>query len=366
MARAEMLTSVFSNQAARRSATLGFSLDHAQLAAATHFDRLESQLLAQQGGNWLVRWFAPVESIRGIYLWGGVGRGKTFLMDLFYESLRIENKKRVHFHRLMQSVHQALARVQGKVEPVAQVAREMAAEARVLCLDEFHVTDIGDAMLMKSLLEGLSESGVTLVTTANQPPDELYRHGLQRARFLPAIECIKRRMEVVNLDGGTDYRLRMLEQGGVFHYPLTDSGERKLDELFSRIADGPGDARVTLEIDGRLVRSRKVAKGIVWFDAAELLLGPRGTADYIELAKRYHTVVIANLLPFSMDDQDRRRRFSWLIDEFYDRRVKLILSAATTVPELFGAAGDSSEVQRTESRLIEMQSHSYLAEAHLP
>jgi cell division protein ZapE len=358
-------SSSFPTELARAASALGLELDPAQMLAATRLDNLHRNLQSHFGRGWLVRWFKPPAFVRGIYLWGGVGRGKTFLMDQFYEFLPMACKKRVHFHRLMQSVHHALARIQGEAEPVKYVAKEIAAEARVLCLDEFHITDIGDAMLMKGLLEGLLDNGVTIITTSNQEPDQLYLHGLQRARFLPAIELIKSSMDVMELDGGTDYRLRVLEHGGVYHHPLGEVTQQRLAELFMRVADGHGDANVSLEVDGRLIPSHRIATGIIWFDAEVLLSAPRGTADYIELAKRYHTVILSGLEPFTASDPDRRKRFTWLVDEFYDRRVKLIISASVPVAELLPVARDSSEVQRTESRLIQMQTHQYLSEPHL-
>lgn len=298
-------------------------------------------------------------------LWGGVGRGKSFLMDAFFDSVAIARKSRVHFHRFMQDIHHRLRETQGEENPLQHVASDIAEELRLLCLDEFHVTDIGDAMLMRNLLAGLFDQGVVLVTTSNQHPDELYLHGLQRGQFLPAIELIKQHLEVVQVDGGADYRLRVLEKEGVFHYPLDAVAEAAMEHTFESVAGTSGNCDVDLEIEGRVFRSKRVAAGVAWFEFESVCSGPRGQADYIELARRFHTVLISQLRRFAAGDTDRRRRFTWLVDEFYDRRVKLILSAEDRLPELFREAGAGTETDRAVSRLIEMQTRQYLSEPHL-
>jgi len=343
----------------------GFELDAPQSLALQHFQRLHDDLTAlERREASILRLLAGRQSVVGIYLWGGVGRGKSFLMDSFFNCAPLARKRRIHFHRFMQEIHHGLKRHQGEADPLLIIAREIAQEARLICLDEFHITDITDAMLMKRLLEGLFQHGVVLVTTSNQHPDELYRDGLQRIQFVPAIELIKRKLAVIDVDGGIDYRLRELECAGVYH--VDGHADQRLEQAFMRIArhesaDGPG-----LEIEGRIINARRNARGVVWFDFSELCDGPRGKADYIELARRYHTVMISGIPVFGADDADLVRRFTWLVDEFYDRRVKLIASAAAHPADLYPVAEGGDQFQRVISRLTEMQTHDYLGEPHLP
>jgi len=343
----------------------GFELDQAQRSAASAFSRLYGQLQASNGQRGLFARLRKPVPVRGIYLWGPVGRGKSFLMDAFFEAAPTPSKRRVHFHRFMQHVHQELRVLQGREEPLRTVAQRVADEATLLCLDEFHVVDIGDAMLMRGLLEGLGRAGVTLVTTSNQHPDQLYLHGLQRGQFLPAIEHIKKHMDVVEMAGPSDYRLRALEQAGVYHTPLGQEAENAQRAAFEAVAGEPGAADAALEIEGRSLVARRVAAGVAWFDFAELCDGPRGTADYIELARRYHTILVSGVPRFEARMAEIARRFTWMVDEFYDRRVKLILSAAASPPELYVGVPMRPEVERTVSRLIEMQTSRYLSQPHL-
>ena len=305
----------------------GFELDASQNAALQTLRRVYADLIAQERLEAsLIRLLARKQTVQGVYLWGGVGRGKSFLMDSFFNCAPVARKKRIHFHRFMQEIHHALHRHQGEEDPLAVIAREIAKETRLICLDEFHITDITDAMLMRRLLEGLFEHGVVLATTSNQHPDQLYAHGLQRSQFLPAIELIKRNLQIVNVDGGTDYRLRELERAGVYHTGV-DADER-LEQAFIGIARHESADTPGLEIEGRIINARRHARGVAWFDFSELCDGPRGKADYIELARRYHTVLLSGIPEFRLDEADIVRRFTWLVDEFYDRRVKLIASAA--------------------------------------
>jgi cell division protein ZapE len=353
----------------------GIVLDAAQEQALKHFERLYEDLLGlERMDSWLVRLLARRRVVRGLYLWGGVGRGKSFLMDAFYACAPLAEKERLHFHRFMQDIHHRMRDLQGQEDPLIAIARDLARQVRLLALDEFQVTDITDAMLMRRLLEGLLEQGVVLVTTSNLHPDDLYQHGLQRSQFVPAIELLKENLDVVNVDAGIDYRLRLLEQAGVYHHPLGPDAEAKLAREFDSIAAGEGEADVALEIERRTIRARRVATGVAWFDFRELCEGPRGQADYIELARRFHTVLLANVPQLRPSKLDAARRFTWLVDEFYDRRVKLVVSAQTPVQELFAAAGsgdaflrnlNTAFVDRTVSRLIEMQTHEYLALPHL-
>ena len=356
----------FADHARQAAQSHGFSLDSSQLRALGHFQRLRGELTeSEQAGNSLLRVFMRQRPLRGLYLWGGVGRGKSFLMDAFFDSVPIERKSRVHFHRFMQDIHHRLRDLQGEENPLAHIARDLSQQLRLLCLDEFHVTDIGDAMLMRNLLQGLFDQGLVLVTTSNQKPDELYRDGLQRAQFLPAIELIKQHLEVVQVDGGVDYRLRVLEKGGVFHFPADARADAAMAKTFEAIAGGQGERDVDLEIEGRTMRALRTGPGVAWFRFAELCGGPRGQADYIELARRYHTVLISEVRRLGPGEADRRRRFTWLIDEFYDRRVKMILSAEAHLSELLQVAAREVESERAVSRLVEMQTRQYLSEPHL-
>lgn len=356
----------FADLATQAAQSHGFSLDAAQIRVLGAFQRLHDELTeSEQAGNSLLRVFLRQRPIRGLYLWGGVGRGKSFLMDAFFDSVPIGRKSRVHFHRFMQDIHHRLHDLQGEENPLLQIARDLSQQFRLLCLDEFHVTDIGDAMLMRNLLQGLFDQGLVLVTTSNQVPDDLYRNGLQRAQFLPAIDLLKKNLDVVQIDGGADYRLRVLERGGVYHFPADARADAAMASTFEAIAGGPGEREVGLEIEGRAIQALRTGPGVAWFRFEELCGGPRGQADYIELARRYHTVLISEVQRLGPGEANRRRRFTWLVDEFYDRRVKLILSAAVHLTELLHAAAGEVEVERTASRLVEMQTHQYLSEAHL-
>lgn len=286
----------FADHARQAARAHGFSLDVSQLRALTHFERLRDELTdSENTGQSLLRVFLRQRPVRGLYLWGGVGRGKSFLMDAFFDSVPIERKSRVHFHRFMQDIHHRLRDLQGAENPLLHVARALSQQLRLLCLDEFHVTDIGDAMLMRNLLQGLFDQGLVLVTTSNQEPDDLYRHGLQRAQFLPAIALIRQHLEIVQIDGGADYRLRVLEKGGVFHFPADAKAEAAMANTFEAIAGGPGERNVELEIEGRTVKALRTGPGVAWLRFEELCAGPRGQADYIELARRYHTVLISGV-----------------------------------------------------------------------
>jgi cell division protein ZapE len=351
----------------------GFDLDGSQLRAVEHFERLYEDLIGLERLEApLIRLLAGKRVVHGIYLWGGVGRVKSFLMDSFFNCAPVERKRRIHFHRFMQEIHRALHAVQGQADPVAVVARDIAKSTRLLCLDETHISDITDAMLMRRLLEVLFEQGVVLVTTSNFEPDQLYLHGLQRNQFLPAIELIKQNLDLINVDAGIDYRLRELEKAGVYH--VGDGADAALEQAFVGIARHESPDSGALEIEGRVIRARRHARGVAWFDFAELCEGPRGKPDYIELARRYHTVLISGVPRFTPGRGDALRRFVWLVDEFYDRRVKLILAAEGMPDELFPpvAAADAFQAnlsaslkERLVSRLTEMQTRDYLGEPHL-
>jgi cell division protein ZapE len=348
----------------------GYTLDASQQRALAHFERLYHDLSRLESP--FMRLFSRKRP-RGIYLWGGVGRGKSFLMDAFFGCAPVARKRRVHFHRFMQEIHRELHARTGQADPLAGVAHDLAREAQLICLDEFHITDITDAMMMKRLLESLIAEGAVIVTTSNFEPDALYLHGLQRGQFLPTIDLINDELDVVNVDGGTDYRLRELEKAGIYH--VEPGAEQALARAFAGIAaHEPGQA-ADLEIEGRTIRARRDARGVAWFDFRALCDGPRGKPDYIELARRYHTVLISGVPRFGPREANVLRRFVWLVDEFYDRRVKLILSAAAPPGELIveGDDGDpfqanlnASLKERLVSRLTEMQTHDYLSQPHLP
>lgn len=304
--------------------------------------------------------------VLGVFLWGPVGRGKTFLMDLFYNSLPFADKRRQHFHRFMNSVHGDLKKFRRHSDPLELVADHVAESTRVICFDEFAVADIADAMILGNLFGALFRRGVTLVATSNLQPSELYRDGLQRQRFLPAIELIETNTIRVHLDGPLDYRLRVLERADVYQYPINQETEKKLAEYFSAIAPDESVKDAQIELLGRQITSRREADSIIWFDFVEICDGPRNQSDYIELARCYQTVLISNVPQFTPMMENQARRFIALVDEFYDRKVKLILSAAVPLDQLYAGNRLRFEFQRTKSRLQEMQSHDYLAATHLP
>jgi cell division protein ZapE len=302
--------------------------------------------------------------VRGLYLWGSVGRGKTFMMDLFYNALPFPDKRRQHFHRFMATVHERLKHHRNVENPLELVAEEIAGEIRIICFDEFAVTDIADAMLLGNLFAGLFARGVTLAATSNIVPDQLYSGGLQRQRFLPTIALLKQHTEVVQVDGSVDYRLRALERAGVYQTPAGAVADQRLTEFFESIAPDEGDHGGMLELLGRPIPYRRAADGVIWFDFSAICDGPRSKDDYIELSQVYQTVLLSNVPRFDATLENQARRFIALVDEFYDRRVKLILSAAAPATELYRGERLKHDFLRTQSRLQEMQSHDYLAEAH--
>ncbi len=303
-------------------------------------------------------------AIPGLYLWGSVGRGKTFLMDLLVASLPADQVTRRHYHRFMTEVQERLRELDGQRDPLVQVAADIAARCRVLCLDEFLVNDIGDAMILAGLLQALFERGVTLVTTSNTAPADLYREGLQRARFLPAIALLETHCHVHELVSSRDWRLRALQQARVYLTPDDAKARQALERLFASQASGEIQEGGSIDILGRPVPLRRRAAGLLWFDFAALCEGPRSVADYIALAKSSPEVILASVPIFDRDSDDAARRFISLIDEFYDRHVKLVISAAAPITELYRGERLQAEFARTQSRLIEMQSTDYLERAH--
>ena len=308
----------------------------------------------------------PIPPIRGLYIWGTVGRGKTMLMDQFYEQLNVPNKMRSHFHRFMHEIHGQLKQLENLEDPLEEVAERLSTRVRVICFDEFFVNDIADAMILGTLFEALFSRGVTLVTTSNVPPENLYRDGLQRQRFLPAIALLETHTRVLELEAGVDYRLRVLEQAEIYHYPLDDQADVNLEKYFEAIAPDEGSPDSSLVVNDRKLSVRRLADGVAWFVFKEICGGPRSQDDYIELARCYQTVMVSGIPQFTRDNEDEARRFIALVDEFYDRNVKLIVSAASSLDELYQGKKLQFEFQRTCSRMREMQSHDFLARPHLP
>jgi cell division protein ZapE len=346
----------------------GFTDDPAQRRVVDLLEALFQLLIAsRRRSSFLARLLGRAETgpVKGLYLWGDVGRGKTMLMDLFFECLPPGERLRMHFHRFMQRVHRELTELSGEANPLRIVADRIADECTVLCFDEFFVSDIGDAMILGELLERLFERGVTLVATSNVEPDRLYENGLQRRRFLPAIELIKQHTRVHQMDADVDYRLRVLERAEIYHSPLDAAAERSLERSFEALAPERGEQNVVLDIERRPIRARQVADDVAWFEFSELCEGPRSQNDYIELARIFHAVLISNVRQFTSRDENAARRFISLVDEFYDRNVKLILSAEVPIEKLYAGERLRFEFERTRSRLLEMQSLEYLARTHL-
>jgi len=341
--------------------------DPAQHEALRELDRIHAALVAPPKSRGLFeRMFGegPPPPERGLYLWGGVGRGKTFLIDLFYDGLPIAQKKRTHFHRFMRDVHERLRAHAGERDPLAIVAREWRRTLRVLVLDEFFVSDIGDAMLLGRLLDRLFAEGVILVTTSNSPPGELYKDGLQRARFLPAIELIQRHCIIAHLAIPTDYRLRELTRSPVYRAPLDHGSEAWLEARWHALGGGDAHREGSIDIDGRRIAVRARCPGMAWFDFAELCEGPRGAADYIEIAREFHTVLLGGIPQLEERMDNPARRFITLIDELYDRHVNLVCTADAAPPALYEGVRLAAAFERTASRLIEMQSAEYLTLEH--
>ena len=348
----------------------GYAPDAAQENALRQLDKVWNALIQQRPGIFqklkerLGAEPARRTPIKGVYMWGGVGRGKTFIMDQFFLALPFEKKLRLHFHRFMQQVHAELRKLKEKEDPLHIVAAGIARRTRVICFDEFFVSDIADAMILGRLFEHLFGYGVTLVATSNIPPQLLYKDGLQRARFIPAIRLIEKHCEVINVDAGVDYRLRALEKVEIYHSPLGPETDAAMERYFRELNSDEGNADSTVEINGRKLVARCLGEGVAWFDFDELCEGPRAAADYIELAREYHTVLLSDVPVMDWTRENAARRFITLVDEFYDRRVKLIISAAQPMDSLYAGEKLRFEFQRTISRLQEMQSRHYLSLAH--
>lgn len=303
--------------------------------------------------------------VQGAYLWGGVGRGKTYLMDLFYQSVPFKNKKRLHFHHFMMMTHQQLKIYQGSKDPLREIAKKWRKEFIVLCFDEFYVSDIADAMIMAKLFEYLFHQGITLIATSNIQPENLYDNGLQRDKFLPTISLIKKYTQVVHLDNGIDYRLLFLTNAQIYHYPLDEVAQQHLVNYFNHLAPNKGSHHKNIDIQDREIKSVMEADSIVWFDFSEICEGPRNQYDYIEIAKLYQTVIVSGIKIMDEYKEDVAKRFIMMIDEFYDHHVTLIISAQANYDAIYIGKKLAFEFQRTMSRLKEMTSTEYLGREHI-
>ena len=342
------------------------SLDHAQVAALERLQALadELALFAAARRSRLKRLFGTVQVPRGVYLHGGVGRGKSLLMDAFHASVAIRRKTRIHFHAFMRDVHAALGRLSREADPLAAVAAQVAGRYRLICLDEFHVDDIADAMILGRLLEKLFAHGVVLVVTSNYPPGGLWPNGLLRERFLPAIATIERCLDVVEVDAGVDYRLRALAHVDAYYVPAGAAADAAMAAAYEAMRGGPDEPR-ELAIDGRTLVARRRAGSIAWFDFGALCDAPRSQRDYLELARRFSVLFLSGIPQMTVEAADAARRFTWLVDILYDHRVKLVASAAVPADALYVEGPNANEFARTVSRLAEMRTRDYMALPHV-
>ncbi|HEX5390179.1 MAG TPA: cell division protein ZapE [Burkholderiaceae bacterium] len=340
----------------------GYQSDPAQLRAVAALERCAAEWSHYKAkrSNALKKLINRPDIPKGVYMYGGVGRGKSFLMDCFFNAVPLKRKTRLHFHEFMREVHRELADLQGTVNPLDELGARLAKRYKLVCFDEFHVADVTDAMILHRLLDAMERNGVGMVTTSNFVPDGLYPDGLHRDRILPAIELLKRTMQVINVDNGTDYRRRTLEQVKLYHTPLGADAEAQMEDTFNRLAEAHDEDPV-LHIEAREIRAIRKAGGVVWFDFRTLCGGPRSQNDYLELASQFHTVMLSNVPHMPVNMASQARRFTWLVDVLYDRRVKLILSAAVPAEQLYTEGPLAHEFPRTVSRLHEMQSAEFLA-----
>jgi cell division protein ZapE len=340
----------------------GYTSDPAQLRAVDALERCATEWAAfkEKRSNPLKKLINRPDIPRGVYMHGGVGRGKSFLMDCFYTAVPLKRKTRLHFHEFMREVHRELRELQGTVNPLDELGRQIAKRYRLICFDEFHVADITDAMILHRLLAALFDNGVGFVTTSNFHPDDLYPNGLHRDRILPAIALLKQNLEVISVDNGTDYRRRALEQVRLYHTPLGATADAEMKETFERLAESHDESPI-LHIEARQIHARRKAGGVVWFDFKTLCGGPRSQNDYLEIAAQFHTVLLSDVPHMPVRMASEARRFTWLVDVLYDRRVKLIMSAEVAPEALYTEGPLAHEFPRTVSRLNEMQSAEFLA-----
>jgi cell division protein ZapE len=344
----------------------GFIHDAAQEVAIDALDILWHQLVdfKAKRNHFLGRSLLSPDVPKGLYFWGGVGRGKSFLMDVFYDCVPYRRKRRIHFHNFMAEVHHEMKLLAGEKDPLLALADKIAKSTRLLCFDEFHVSDIADAMILQRLLEAMFERGVVLMTTSNYPPDGLYPNGLQRQKFLPTIALLKRELRVLNVDGGNDYRLREMARESLYMVPADAASDARMDELFEHLSPVAQQDERQIEIMERMIPVKKLSHGVVWFEFGDICGGPRAQSDYLEIAHQFHTVFVSRIPKMTADDAAAAQRFTWLVDVFYDNRVKLVISAAALPHEIYAGGAQNSEFTRTASRLIEMQSKDYLSLPH--
>jgi cell division protein ZapE len=339
----------------------GFKADEAQRAAIERLQRAYEEWVAYKGQRSSVfkRLVSRPQVPRGVYMWGGVGRGKSFLMDSFYLVVPVVRKTRLHFHEFMRGVHRQLDDLKGVADPLDEVARRVAKKYRLICFDEFHVSDIADAMILYNLLKALFDNGVSFMMTSNYEPSTLYPDGLHRDRMLPTIELLQERMDVMCVDAGIDYRKRALEQVEAYHTPLGSEADRALRHAYSSVAETE-DEEPRIRIEAREIVCLRRAGGVIWFDFATLCGGPRSQNDYLEIASRFHTVILSSIPRMSAAMSSEARRFTWLIDVLYDHKVKLLMSAEVPAEQLYTEGMLANEFHRTVSRIIEMQSREYM------
>lgn len=353
----------------------GFQKDAAQLQAVSALDKLYHEFLeylntpVEKPSGWR-SWFSKKspdlpQAPKGLYFWGGVGRGKTYLVDTFFDSLPTEKKMRVHFHRFMYRVHDELNALGDVNDPLELVADKFKSETEIICFDEFFVSDITDAMILGTLFQALFKRGVILVATSNIPPEDLYRNGLQRARFLPAIALIQANCHVLNVDSGIDYRLRTLEQAEIYHYPLDQQASENLAHYYEQLVGEGKRGAKSIDINHREIAVIQASEDVLHATFEQLCQSARSQNDYIEMSRLYHTVLLADVKQMHSTIDDAARRFIALVDEFYERNVKLIISSEVALEELYAGGLLEFEFKRCQSRLIEMQSHDYLAKEHL-
>jgi cell division protein ZapE len=340
----------------------GYRSDPAQLRAVAALQRCQDEWADYKArrSNALTKLLRHPPIPRGVYMYGGVGRGKSFLMDCFFQAVPLTRKTRLHFHEFMREVHRELQDLKGTVNPLDELGRRIARRYRLICFDEFHVADVTDAMILHRLLEALFKHRVSIVTTSNFHPDGLYPNGLHRDRILPAIELLKQHLEVINVDNGTDYRQRTLEHVKLYHCPLGEDADAQMTQAFEELAEARDESPL-LHIEQREIRARRRAGGVVWFDFQSLCGGPRSQNDYLELATQFHTVLLSNVPHMPVRMASEARRFTWLVDVLYDRRVKLIMSAEVPPEQLYTDGPLAHEFPRTVSRLNEMQSKEFLS-----
>jgi cell division protein ZapE len=339
----------------------GFTADEAQSAALERLQQLHDAFVVFKAkrSNRFKKLLNRPEVPRGVWLYGGVGRGKSFLMDCFYGAVTVQRKTRIHFHEFMRGVHRDLDELKGMANPLDEVARRIARRFRLICFDEFHVSDIADAMILERLMRGLFDNGVTFVITSNYEPDKLYPDGLHRDRILPAIALLKQNLDLLCVDAGVDYRRRSMQQVQAYHFPLGVEADTALRDAFRALAE-PHDEEPVLRIENREIRALRRSGGVVWFDFRTLCGGPRSQNDYLEIACQFHTVILSDVPRMSAAMSSEARRFVWLIDVLYDQKVKLLISAQCEPEDLYTSGAMAGEFHRTVSRIVEMQSREYL------